>query len=312
MTERIKPPRLKPGARIGVVSPAYQLDRKRWSQAEAAFAERGYELVPGPCMDAREHRYAGSAAQRAAEIMALFGDDSVDAIICARGGYGGNRVLPLLDFGLIRAHPKIFVGFSDITGLLTSFAQRCGLVGFHGPMLSSFSGAADDYNFDVLEAVLSGADGVRIGSPPACRARTLRPGAARGPLWGGNLSLVIERLGTPGQIDTRGAILLLEEVGEPLHRFDRMLLQLRNAGCLDAIAGLVIGELVEMDEGGTPFGNSTDDIVLDVCAGLDFPIVSHFPCGHGDCQATLPISHEVELQATGAEPCILLPAAPVS
>jgi muramoyltetrapeptide carboxypeptidase len=293
------------------------MEPERWRAARAIFEQRGYELVAGQTLGLRDHRYAGTAQERAADIMALFEDPSIDAIICARGGYGVNRVLPLLDFDRIQAHPKIFIGYSDVTGLLTSFAQRCALTCFHGPMLSSFASPdpdhqVTDYNFDTLERVLSGQDGVRITSPDGCRARILRPGRAQGPLWGGNLSLLNERLGTAGQVTTEGAILFIEEVGEKIHAFDRMLQHLRASGSLDRIAGLFVGELVEMDEGETPFGKTPDEVVLDACDGLDFPIVTHFPCGHGDYQATLPLSHTVELNAEAAEASILLPDSPVS
>ena len=317
MSGQFRPKRLEPGDRIGVVSPSYWLEPDRWTVAQSIFEQRDYELVAGESLGLREHRYAGTPQQRAADIMALFRDPSIDAIICARGGYGVNRVLPLLDFSQIRANPKIFVGYSDVTGLLASFAQRCGLTTFHGPMLSTFAPAVENetalaWNLEMLESVLSGQDGIRIGSPPQCRARTLRPGTAFGPLWGGNLSLVNERLGTGAQIDLRGAILFVEEVGEKVHAFDRMLQHLRASGCLDDIAGLVVGELVEMDEGETPFGMTLDDVVLDACDGLDFPIVTNFPCGHGDYQATLPVSHEVELDADAIEPVIRLPISPVT
>ena len=135
--------------------------------------------------------------------------------------------------------------------------------------------------------------------------------AARGVLWGGNLSLVEERLGTAGQIDTRGAILFLEEIDERLHAFDRMMFHLRESGSLDHIRGLVLGEMLEMKDTADPFGKDTDDIVLDVCDGLDIPIIANFPCGHGRFQATLPISHEVEIHARDDDTHILVPEPPV-
>jgi len=219
--------------------------------------------------------------------------------------------LPLLDYDIIRQNPKIFVGYSDITGLLTSLAQNSGLVGFHGPMLSTFWSKTVQYNLDTLHEVLSGQENIRIDPPDACRARVLRPGTASGPCLGGNLCLVVERLGTPGQMDTRGAILVLEDIDEKLYAFERMLLHLKNSGSLEHINGLVIGELLEMGDSKIPFGKSTDEIVLDVCGELDIPIISNFPCGHGDYQATLPISHVVEIHAEEDPPHILIPKSPV-
>ncbi len=308
---QLRPKRLEPGARIGIVSPAYWIEPERLLRAVGVFEEQGYELVLGKTTGLKENKFAGSPADRAADIMSMFSDPSIDAIICARGGYGGNRVLPLLDYDVIRANAKIFVGFSDITGFLSSISARSGLVTFHGPMLTTYGRDTVDYNLDTFRRVLSGKDGVKIGSAPECTARVLRPGTASGPLWGGNLSLVEERLGTPGQIDTRGAILFLEEIDERLHAFDRMMFHLREAGSLDGITGLVLGEMLEMSDTADPFGKDTDAIVLDVCGDLDIPIISNFPCGHGACQATLPVSHEVELHALGESPFIMVPEPPV-
>lgn len=312
MSESIKPERLKPGARIGIVNPAYWLEPERQQRAVSVFESLGYELVLGKSTTLRQDIYAGAPEDRAADINAMFRDASIDAIVCARGGYGGNRVWPLLDYETIRAHPKIFVGFSDTTGALTSIAQRTGLVTFHGPMLTTYGKQTIGYNLDSFQAILSGRANVEIRSPGACRARTLNPGTARGPLWGGNLTLVNTRLGTPEQIDTTGAILFLEDVGEDLYKFDRMMLHLKNSGSLDHIRGLIVGEMLEMSDTEVPFGKNTDEIVMDVCGDLDIPIVSNFPCGHGDYQATVPVSHEIELNALDDDPFIRIPDSPVA
>ena len=131
-------------------------------------------------------------------------------------------------------------------------------------------------------------------------------------MWGGNLTLVIERLGTADQIDTSGSILLLEDIDEKLYAFERMMLHLKRSGSLDHIRGLVIGEMLEMGDSKTPFGKTTDEIVLDICADLDIPIISNFPCGHGDYQATLPIAHEIEVHSGDDDSFILIPESPVS
>ena len=190
MTEQIRPRKLKAGARIGIVNPAYWLEPERMRRAVNVFQDLGYELVLGKTTSLQENKCAGSPEQRAADIMAMFDDPTIDAIICARGGYGGNRVLPLLDYDIIRNNPKIFVGYSDITGFLTSFAQKSGLVSFHGPMLSTYGQQTIQYNLDMFHLLLSGQSNIKITSPPDCKARTLKPGVASGPLWGGNLSLV--------------------------------------------------------------------------------------------------------------------------
>ncbi len=311
MTGQIKPRRLATGAKIGIISPSYWLEQERLARAVKVFEDVGYKVVLGKNTGLRENKCAGSPRQRAEDIMAMFEDVTVNAIICARGGYGVNRVLPLLDYDSIREKPKIFIGYSDITGCLTSFAQKSKLVTFHGPMLTTFGEQTIDYNLHVFQQVLSGQNDIRIRSTQACRARSLKPGCARGPLWGGNLSLVIDRLGTKDQIDTRGSILFLEEIDEKLYAFERMMLHLHNSGSLDQIKGLIIGEALEMGDSEVPFGKDIDEIVLDVCSDLDIPIISNFPCGHGDYQATLPVSHEVEIHADAEDPHILIPESPV-
>jgi len=312
MKEQIKPPKLRPGARIGIVNPAYWLESGRLQRAVDVFKDLGYELVLGKSTRLRENQCAGTPEERAEDLMAMFKDSSIDAIVCARGGYGGNRVLPLLDYDIIRANPKIFIGYSDITGFLTSFAQKSGLIGFHGPMLTTYGKRTRQYNLDTFHEVLSGRDGISIMSVEACQARCLKPGVATGPLWGGNLTLVNERLGTVDQIDTAGSILFLEDIDEKFYAFDRMMLHLKRSGSLDNIRGLVIGEMLEIGDNKVPFGKTTDEIVLDICADLDIPIISNFPCGHGDYQATLPISHVVEIHADDEGCRIMIPESPVS
>ena len=311
MREQIKPKRLAAGAKVGIVNPSYWLEPERMQRAVAVFEELGYEVALGESTKLRDNQCAGSPAERAADIMAMFKDPTIDAIICARGGYGGNRVLPLLDYDIIRKNPKIFIGYSDITGYLSSFAQKSGLITFHGPMLTTYGTKTIQYNLDTFHQVLSGQDDIRIKSTTACKARSLKPGMASGPLWGGNLTLLIERLGTKDQIDTSGSILFLEDIDEKLYAFDRMMLHLKSSGSLDQIKGLVIGEMLEMGDSKTPFGKTTDEIVLDVCGDLDIPIISNFPCGHGDYQATLPVSHNLEIHADD-DPYILIPESPVS
>lgn len=309
----IRPARLHEGARIGIVSPAYWPQPERLARAIGVIEDLGYQPVLGRHLEQRQDKYAGPPEARAEDLMAMFTDATIDAIICARGGYGINRVLPLLDYDMIAVNPKILVGYSDITGLLTTITQQCGFVTFHGPMLTTFGQETVPYNIETMVRVLSGEDDIEIRSLDACRARCLNPGTASGPLWGGNLSLLIERLGTPDQVNTDGAILFIEDIDEKLHAFDRMMLQLRNAGCLENIAGLVIGEMLEMHDGGdVSFGKTTDEIVMDVVGDLDIPVISHFPCGHGDCQATLPVSHTVELHADPDDPRIRIPQSPVS
>jgi len=201
------------------------------------------------------------------------------------------------DYELIKKHPKIFMGYSDITAYLISITQRTELVTFHGPMLASYKHGFIEYNYNQMINILSGENGVNIIPPKTMNPQILKTGNAVGPLWGGNLTLVINRLGTNDQINTKNSILFLEDINEYYYSFERMLIHLQKAGVFDNITGLIVGELINMKDEDVPFGKSTDDIVMDICGKKDFPIVTNFPCGHGTNQATLPISLPVELQA---------------
>ena len=293
----LRPKSLKKGHRIGVVSPSYWLEKKGLRNAVMVFQKKGYELQLGDSVYLKDDPFAGTPQQRANDINQMFSDPNIDAIICARGGYGANRVLPLLDYDLIKTNPKIFMGYSDITAFLTSITQKTGLVTFHGPMLSTFKSSIAQYNLDTLVDVLSGADDILITEPDDLQTTILKPGVTQGSLWGGNMCLIVNRLGTKNQLNTDGAILFIEDVDENLYAFDRMLVHMGEAGMFDNIRGLIVGQLTEMKDQTIPFGKTTDEIVWDVCGDLDIPIVTNFPCGHGKYQATLPISLPVELRA---------------
>ena len=203
----------------------------------------------------------------------------------------------MIDYELIRENPKIFIGYSDITAYLTSITQKTGLVTFHGPMLVSYKKRFIKYNFELMEQVLTGKKEVKIKYPKALSPKVLKSGIATGPLWGGNITLLTNGLGTADCLDTDGVILFLEDLDEYLYAFERMLVQMRAAGLFDYIKGLIIGELDEFKDQEIPFERNTDQIVMDICGDLDIPIVSNFPCGHGTYQATLPISVNAELHA---------------
>mgnify|MGYP001469714320 FL=1 len=293
----IKPSMLKPGCRIGVVSPSYWLKKQYMEKTSKFFQDKGYTMVMGNSNSMKWGPFAGTPQERADDIHHMFSNPKIEAIICARGGYGANRVLPLLDYNLIRDNPKIFMGYSDITAYLTSITQKTGLVTFHGPMMVSYKKGFVNYNFQTMERILNGTPDFKIESPDSLPARILKPGIAMGPLWGGNMTLLINRLGTSDALGTDGVILFLEDLDEYLYSFERMLVQMRTAGMLDNIAGLIIGELHEFKDQDVAFERNTDEIVMDICGDLEIPIVSNFPCGHGTYQATLPISIPVELYA---------------
>ena len=293
----IKAKKLKPGSTIGIISPSYWIDENILKNTSRFFSDQNYKLIYGKSIYAKDGPFAGSPAIRADDIHSMFIDPSIDAILCARGGYGANKVIPLLDYELIKKHPKIFLGYSDITSYLISITQRSKLVTFHGPMLSSYKNGFVKYNFDQMINILSGDSDTQIIAPKTMEPHILKAGNAIGPLWGGNLTLMINRLGTNDAFDTTNTILFLEDLNEYYYSFERMLIHMQKAGMLDNISGLIIGELINIKDEDISFSKSTDEIVMDICGEMDFPIVTNFPCGHGSYQATLPISLPVELQA---------------
>ena len=305
----IKPKRLKSQSTIGIISPSYWIDENILKQTSKIFTTRNYKLVYGKSIYTKDGPFAGSPELRADDIHEMFLDPSIDAILCARGGYGANKVIPLLDYELIKKHPKIFMGYSDITAYLISITQRTELVTFHGPMLASYKHGFIEYNYNQMINILSGENGVNIIPPKTMNPQILKTGNAVGPLWGGNLTLVMNRLGTNDQIETNNSILFLEDLNEYYYSFERMLIHLQRAGVLDNIAGLIIGELINMKDEDVPFAKSTNEIVMDICGKMDFPIVTNFSCGHGTYQSTLPISLPVELQAGNTTSIKLLESA---
>lgn len=294
----IKPPALAEGDLVGVVAPASppaeDRELQRGLEALAAMGLRvrlGRHLRLGG--GARAGYLAGPDRDRAADLMEMFRDPAVRAIFCARGGYGSARLLPLLDYRVIRRHPKILVGYSDITALHLAIHRRAGLVTFHGPMVASdFGRGLSAFTAESLRrALFHPHPAGPVANPPSLPPPVaVRPGVARGPLIGGNLSLVVSTLGTPFEIRTAGRILFLEEVGEPAYRVDRMLTQLRQAGKLDGVAGVAFGECGEGRE-------DLMEVLHDRLGDLGVPVLANLAIGHGAEKATLPLGVRATLNA---------------
>ena len=297
----IKPKSIKVNSTIGVVSPSYWLDENVLKNTAKFFTDLGYNIKISKSSSLQLGPFAVTPQERADDLHRMFADPKIDAIMCARGGYGANRVLPMLDYDLIRKNPKIFIGYSDITAYLTSITQKTNLVTFHGPMLTTYKKSWINYNYNLMNRVLTGENNINIEPPESLKTRILKNGAASGPLWGGNMSLLINRLGTSDTLNTNGVILFLEDIDEYLYSFERMLVQMRTSGMFDQINGLIVGELEDIRDQEVRFGRNTDEIILDICGDLDIPIVSNFPCGHGKYQATLPISITTEINTTKKE-----------
>ncbi|MCE2391988.1 MAG: LD-carboxypeptidase [Proteobacteria bacterium] len=236
--------------------------------------ERGFEVCHAPHLHAREGFLAGGDDERLADLRGLLRDPGVSAIVFARGGYGLSRLISRIDPAELRRARKLLVGYSDATSLLLYALQRAGLPGIHGPMLERPD--TTDAARDRLLALAAGSEAGR----EALRGHPLRPGRARGRLVGGNLTMLTASLGTPWEVDTRGAILFLEEVGEQPYALDRSLVQLREAGKLAQAAGVAIGGLVDCESERYPEISAGEAVRDALSAAVEGPVVEALPFGH--------------------------------
>lgn len=300
----IKPARLQRGDVIGIAAPASAPpDPKAIDRSVQALEQLGFKTKLAPNVRNRWGFLAGSDRDRAGDLMSLFADPKVQAIICVRGGYGTARLLSLLDYELIRAHPKIFVGYSDITSLHSGFLTKAGLISFHGPMLNSdfIHESMPEFTLQSFLRVLteSEAPGSICRDYRKKSVKVLRSGVATGHLIGGNISIVCASLGTPYRPSFKGAILFFEDLDEVPFRFDRMLTQLLNAGLLQQVAGIAIGINKNCKDPkarkATEYRQTVEDVLKERLLPMGIPVVSGLPFGHVRWNATLPIGVQVRL-----------------
>jgi muramoyltetrapeptide carboxypeptidase len=297
MAEVIKPKPLPPGGTIAVAAASSPFEQRseidrgiRW------YEERGYRVKLAEGIYARDDFVAGDAEPRARDLNALFADPEVDVIQLLRGGYGASQVVPHLDFDTIAANPKALVGYSDVTALHVAIRQRTGLVTFYGPGFTGMgSPKRGDWSKERFLRALTEAEplGEIPARPDDPYIGALGHGRASAPLVGGCLWLLRETLATPWELDLDGAILFFEDVHCPPWYVDGMLTQFRNAGKLDSIAGVVIGEMYECEEHRQPEpwlrSRSMEDVFERHLEPLDVPIVHNLPLGHGDHLCTIPL-----------------------
>lgn len=303
--ELVRPDPLVPGNTIGVVAPSYAPRTSRLHRGAKALREAGYQVRFDPEVEI-ERKFSRSEDERRAEnFMGMWLQPEIKAIICGTGGYGVVRMLPYLDPEVFRANPKIFIGYSDITGLHSWLMRQANLRVFHGPTVDDLiPGAHDPTLASLLSALSTPQPDLKLGRD---LARVVRPGTARGRLVGGNFSLVQQTIGTQYQIDTRDAILFLEEIDDPMSFVDERLVHLKSAGLLEGVRGIVFGQLSldrsEEDE--------FENFLIDLLADYDIPVIMDFPAGHEVPNITLPLGTVVELgtdETTGwlqyAEPAL--------
>jgi len=296
----LRPPRLKGGDRIGVVAPAGPVSPPEILPGMALLESLGFEVCGSQNLYERRGYLAGEDGGRLQDLHSMFRDRRVKAILCARGGFGTLRLIDKIDFALIRENPKIIVGYSDITALLLALQKETGLITFHGPVVRDLA-KNESRNLGALLRLLS------EETPPAVDlqdARILREGEAEGLLLGGNLSLLCHLVGTRFMPSLKGALLFLEEKGEPLYRIDRMLTHLRLSGRIGDCGGLIAGTFEECGD-----LSSIDELLREKFSDLNIPILAGLPAGHGEANIALPIGLRATLNTdrktlTMMEPCV--------
>ena len=296
-TNAIKPPALRRGDKIGLIAPASSFSRDGFLAGCNQLRQMGYEPVYAEDIFERDLYFAGTAERRVWEFNEFWRRDDIAALICVRGGYGSNYVLERLDLERMVARPKALIGCSDITSLLTAIHDRTRLVTFHGPMVAKdLAGATFD---------LASWNHALTGSPewniPVDGVEVLRTGLGRGLLYGGCLSMLVASLATPFEIETKDAILFIEDIGEKPYRIDRMLMQLAQAGKFEGVRGFVFGEMLDC----APPKDETytlQQVIMRVLAPYNVPIVYGLKSGHVTSgNITLPIGVQAELEAEGTK-----------
>ena len=289
-----RPRPVRPGARIALAAPAGPVEPEALDSGRRALERLGFEVVAREDVLDRDGYLAGSDERRAEELMGFVQDPDVAAIVCARGGYGCHRLIDRLDAKVFREASKPLVGYSDITTLLLWQRKHAGLLGIHGPMCEK-PGSLDGEAGSALVRALQG-----TGPLPRYEGKIVAGGWAEGRLVGGSLSVCVASLGTSWEVDTREAILMLEDVTELPYRIDRMLQQLRAAGKFDRVAGVALGSFTDCDDERYPDW-TVERLIEEIFAPLGVPVVSGLPFGHGAENRPWPFAGRAALDGARGE-----------
>jgi muramoyltetrapeptide carboxypeptidase len=287
----IVPPFLKSGDTIGIATPASPYKAEALQEGIRVLKRWGFQVVLGREGIGHKRYLAGTDRDRAGEIMGLFSDPGIKAILCSRGGYGTMRILDLLDFKKIKDNPKFFMGFSDITVLLMALWKKAGLMGWHGPMVTTLPQLTASSLIRV-QATLRGFYQIQI---PLDTRRVIRPGSARGFLIGGNLTLLTHLIGTPYEPVWDQAILFIEDCGEEPYRMDRLFAHLRLRGCLENVSAILLGNITGANKKDLPL-----NLLKEILNDSNIPIWAGLPVGHGSRNIPLPVGAPAFLDAEKA------------
>lgn len=293
------PPYLKPGDRVHLISTARKVDPQAIQQARQLFESWGLQVSFGDHLFASEHQFAGSDEARLADLQKALDDPAIQAIFCAKGGYGTTRLLDRLLWTSFLQHPKWVCGFSDVTALLCLLANK-GVASVHSSMPGQFDGKPERVrSFESLRQLIFG-EPWKLQAPPHTFNRL---GEASGKLIGGNLSILVHSIGTPSDPNYNGSILFLEDLDEYLYHTDRMLVQLKRSGKLAKLAGLVIGQFSDMRDNTVPFGKTAYEIIQEHVAEYSFPLGFGFALGHEVYNPAVPVgvNSMLRVREEGAE-----------
>jgi len=288
----LKPPRLNPGDTIGIITPGSPMKSEALQKGIAYLESKGYQVLLAEGVYLENKYLAGPDRVRAGDINRMFASPGVKAIFASRGGYGCGRLLGLIDYQLIRGHPKILMGYSDLTTLQLALYARTGLVSFTGPMVAVEMGnELSPYTESFLWKTLTDPEPIGyLENPEGLKLSVLNPGKAEGVLFGGNLSMIVFLLGTPYEPDFSGKILLLEEVDEAPYRVDRMLYQLKHAGVFEKVVGVILGLMVNCEEPDREKPTFTvEEVIGDFFSKLSVPVLSGLAYSHKFEKVTLPL-----------------------
>ena len=294
-----KPKRLEPGDTIGIVAPSFKCPNKNLADGLEHLKELGYKIKMRPGLNKGWGYMADTDKNKANDIMKMFTDPKVDAIICTRGGWGSMKLWSMLDWKTISRNPKIFSGFSDITSLHIALNQKGNMLSFHGPMAGScLYGRVTQYTEKLFWRVLSDSEPLgELPLPGNKKLTKINGGKATGILAGGNISLVAASMGTPFQVNFKGKILFLEEVGERIYCLDRYFSQIFQSGAIKGVKGLILGEFLDCKPDKSKNDFTINQIIEQYFKPLRIPILADLPFGHGKQNAVMPVGLRVTLDA---------------
>lgn len=289
------PPYLKKGDTIGIVCPSGTLSAKKAATCISTLEAWGYKVKIGKTLGTQHHYFSATDEARATDLQEMLDDKNVQAVLCGRGGYGMSRIIDALDFKKFKKHPKWVIGFSDITLLHNHFTQALKTASLHAPMAAAFNngGSSNEWVISLKHALA----GKKANYKAATHALN-KLGTASGKLVGGNLTLVAHAIGTASGLQTKNAILFLEDIGEYKYNIDRMMLQLKRSGMLKNLAGLVVGGFTQTKDSDPAFGATVYEIIEAAVAAYNYPVCYDFPVSHDKENYAIKHGMEYALEVT--------------